>query len=200
MMKKRTKTVQRGFTIIELVVVIVVIGILSAITIASYTAVQNRAADTAVQTDLKSVGASLKAYKALVGTYPTSSTQISTMTDPTGAVVTAAVPKVSHNGYSLITPSSSTDTTIRNILVCIRSGGSDPEFGIAALAKSGNVWFYTSNGGLSQSASVWSGVYGTECPLLSIQTTDTGFAYWFAYQRNPSTTDTDAGWLGWSVN
>lgn len=198
--KRWAKGEGAGFTIIELVVVIVVIGILSAVVIVAYNGVKNRSNDTTVQTDLKSIGTSLKAYKALTGTYPTTSAQLSAMTDSNGSVVTAALPKVSHGGYDVMTPSSGSDPVVRNLLICIRSGA-DPEFGIAALSKSGNIWFFTSNGGLTQSGNAWSGVYGTECPLVSIQTSDPGFAYWFAYQRNPSTTtDTEAGWQGWSVN
>ena len=41
-----------GFTIVELLIVIVVIAILAAITIVAYTGIQSRAYDTAVQNDL----------------------------------------------------------------------------------------------------------------------------------------------------
>ena len=39
---------KQGFTIVELLIVIVVIAILAAITIVAYTGIQNRAYDTAV--------------------------------------------------------------------------------------------------------------------------------------------------------
>ncbi|HEY5695628.1 MAG TPA: prepilin-type N-terminal cleavage/methylation domain-containing protein [Candidatus Saccharimonadales bacterium] len=192
---------QRGFTIIELIVVIVVIAILTAITIVTYVGVKNRSFDTAIQADLKSVAAGLKSYKAATGTYPTSETQISTMQDSTGTVVSGAVPKVSHDGYDQTSPSNTGDNVSRNLLICVRSGGTDPEFGIAAYSKSGNVWFYTSNGGLTQNTQGWVGQQTTECPRLGIATTDPGYARWFGYQRDPSTTtDLDAGWRGWAVN
>ena len=60
-----------GFTIVELLVVIVVIGILAAITIVSYTGISNRATVAAVQSDLDSAGRKLKLYYTLYGSYPT---------------------------------------------------------------------------------------------------------------------------------
>lgn len=51
-MKKSTS----GFTIVELLVVIVVIGILAAITIVAYNGIQKRAAAAAQRTELRSLG------------------------------------------------------------------------------------------------------------------------------------------------
>jgi prepilin-type N-terminal cleavage/methylation domain-containing protein len=42
-----------GFTIVELLIVIVVIAILAAISIVAYTGIQNRANDAALQSDAK---------------------------------------------------------------------------------------------------------------------------------------------------
>jgi len=44
---------QKGFTIVELLIVVVVIAILAAITIVSFNGIQNRAYDSAVQADLR---------------------------------------------------------------------------------------------------------------------------------------------------
>jgi len=52
-----------GFTIVELLIVIVVIGILAAITIISFNGIQNRARTAAVQNDLESSAKSLELYK-----------------------------------------------------------------------------------------------------------------------------------------
>jgi len=45
-------TSRRGFTIVELLIVVVVIAILAAITIVSYNGITNKANDTAIQNDL----------------------------------------------------------------------------------------------------------------------------------------------------
>jgi type II secretion system protein G len=62
-----------GFTIVELLIVIVVIGILAAITITAYNGVQARARFAKVQQDLASMQKVLEIYKADVGTYPSTS-------------------------------------------------------------------------------------------------------------------------------
>lgn len=60
----------RGFTIVELLIVIVVIGILAAITIVAYNGVQGRARDAQRLSDLKTIMKALEVYKANNGTYP----------------------------------------------------------------------------------------------------------------------------------
>jgi len=59
-----------GFTIVELLVVIVVIGILAAITIVSYTGISNKAIVASLQSDLKSAATTLKMYNIDNGSYP----------------------------------------------------------------------------------------------------------------------------------
>lgn len=63
---------RNGFTIVELLIVIIVIGILAAITVIVYVGMQNRANDTAVQSDLKSFAKKMELYKVDNGTYPAS--------------------------------------------------------------------------------------------------------------------------------
>jgi prepilin-type N-terminal cleavage/methylation domain-containing protein len=61
----------RGFTIVELLVVIVIIGILAAITIVSYTGISSKAVVSSLQSDLTNASTQLKAYQVLNGNYPT---------------------------------------------------------------------------------------------------------------------------------
>ncbi len=61
---------QTGFTIVELLIVIVVIGILAAITIVAFNGVQNRANDSRRDSDLKQLKTALEMYKADKDIYP----------------------------------------------------------------------------------------------------------------------------------
>lgn len=54
---------QKGFTIVELLIVIVVIGILAAITIVAYNGVQQRARDTQRKNDVAAIVKALQVYK-----------------------------------------------------------------------------------------------------------------------------------------
>lgn len=74
-MKNRSK----GFTIVELLIVIVVIGILAAITIVAYNGIQNRAKNTAALSLARNVNRIVEINLVDRGNYPT----ITEMTDGT---------------------------------------------------------------------------------------------------------------------
>jgi len=61
---------QTGFTIVELLIVIVIIGILAAITIVAYNGIQGQARDTQRVQDMQSIVKALELYKATNGVYP----------------------------------------------------------------------------------------------------------------------------------
>jgi general secretion pathway protein G len=61
---------QTGFTIVELLIVIVVIGILAAITIVAYNGMQDRARTNGRIVDLKNIQKSIELYYAQNGSYP----------------------------------------------------------------------------------------------------------------------------------
>ncbi len=65
------KRTSRGFTIVELLIVIVVIGILAALVIVTYAGIQQRARDTERKTDVKGIQGQLEAYWADNAKYPT---------------------------------------------------------------------------------------------------------------------------------
>ena len=65
------KTAARGFTIVELLIVIVVIGILAALVVVTYSGIQQKARDTERKTDVNALHGQLEAYQAQNGKYPT---------------------------------------------------------------------------------------------------------------------------------
>jgi len=60
---RRVKLALPAFTIVELLVVIVVIGILATITVVSYSGITNRAVIANVQSDLSNASKKLKIYQ-----------------------------------------------------------------------------------------------------------------------------------------
>jgi general secretion pathway protein G len=66
----RTTRKNTGFTIVELLIVIVIIGILAAIVIVAYNGITGKANDSAVQSDLANMAKKFGIAKALNGTYP----------------------------------------------------------------------------------------------------------------------------------
>lgn len=64
------KNKSKGFTIVELLIVIVVIGILATLVIVTFTGIQQKARDSQRQTDINAIDSHLEAYFASNGNYP----------------------------------------------------------------------------------------------------------------------------------
>lgn len=91
-----------GFTVVELLVVIVVIGILATIVVVAYNGIQQRARDTARTSDVAAIIKALELYYIKNGEYPAAggSTAINTSWSTTAdaswdALVTALEPHIS---------------------------------------------------------------------------------------------------------
>ena len=63
---------QSGFTIVELLIVVVVIAILAAITIVSFNGIQTRAKISSIQSDLRNIATKLASDRTIYGEYPAS--------------------------------------------------------------------------------------------------------------------------------
>lgn len=124
----------RGFTIVELLIVIVVIGILAAITLVAYNGVQNAANDAAIQSDVNNLVKKIKLYEADNGTFP---------------------PAGHRSGDSTLFPAISFKptkaaytSTADNLFYC---EGSKPTIGrtwaVAAQSKSGKVYYFRNEEG-----------------------------------------------------
>jgi prepilin-type N-terminal cleavage/methylation domain-containing protein len=83
------KLKQRGFTLVELLIVIVVIAILAAISIVAYNGIQQRSRDSAALQTASSLAKKIEAFNASKGNYPvfntagTITSQLGTVTEST---------------------------------------------------------------------------------------------------------------------
>jgi type IV pilus assembly protein PilA len=119
----------RGFTIVELLIVITVIGILASIGIVSYNGSQNNARDAAVRSDLDSAAGVLESYRVTTSTtrsFPATATDLSQV----GLQATKA---------------SYDQTASTNFVYC--AGASDGQsFALVGLSKSGKSFKITQDG------------------------------------------------------
>ena len=128
---------QRGFTIVELLIVIVVIGILAALVLNAFSGVQAKARDTERDTDMRALASQLEAYYTSYGEYPP--TYANNTTAGTGNIVnvsmdsdvTAKLKGMDLN--SLRSPSS--NNTANNILFATYTAASPPAPTAAATAS-----------------------------------------------------------------
>jgi len=108
---------ERGFTIVELLIVIVVIGILAAIVIVAYNGVTNRAKSTKSQATGSSLQKKLESYNAEIGNYPATYSLL------TGAATTTTyyIPAGSYTLKTTAVASTDTETTF-NYGSCATAG------------------------------------------------------------------------------
>ncbi len=108
----------KGFTIVELLIVIVVIGILAGLVITTYNGIQQKARNTERTTDLKTFQSQLEAYYANTGKYPSNTdlggTSATNLTFVTGNLKgmdkeTMRDPKGTAADYSLATSGTGTN-------------------------------------------------------------------------------------------
>ena len=82
---KRMKRNQRGFTLVELMIVVAIIGILTAIAFPLYAGIQARARVAKAQADVRTLASAIVVYSAHTGVMPGG------LTDLTSAVVVNGV-------------------------------------------------------------------------------------------------------------
>ena len=139
------KSVKTGFTIVELLIVIVVIGILAAISIIAYNNVSDKANDSSVQSDLRSIAQKLTLYQAEYGSWPVGHTQLAN----SGI-------KVSKGAYG---HHYNLNGNEYNLVYCRLPSG-DGEIGLVGRSKSGRMFAYV-KGAVSEFSGRWSGTNAT---------------------------------------
>jgi len=119
----------RGFTIVELLIVIVVIAILAAISIVAYTGIQNRAIDTTVQQDLANAAKKIQLYYAANEQYPN-----------TGQLTGDYAVRMTTSAYS--------EEVYYNLILC--SPSSLQSYALLATSKTGKRYYVSNISGVSE--------------------------------------------------
>lgn len=98
----------KGFTIVELLICIAIIGILAAITIVTYNGIQNRARLEAARNGMKSFGQAVRIFQVDNGGYPTTPAEFSAILKSANLYNTTRTPATSFaicgdaNGYAFV--------------------------------------------------------------------------------------------------
>jgi prepilin-type N-terminal cleavage/methylation domain-containing protein len=146
------KANNQGFTIVELLIVVVVIAILAAITIVSYNGITSRANASSAASNVETVFKVAEAYNADAGRYP--GTKAAFSSGFTDATITTAASKLP-NGLTILNPTLATGTAAgiaanTGSVVTASNGTSNVEVYITgtSAASTGGVivsWDYANN-------------------------------------------------------
>lgn len=159
----------RGFTIVELLIVVIVMAILVSVTVVAYSGVTNQANDVSVESDLKHLGQALIIANINGTPYPVDESTLST-----------AGLKVSKGSYGgdLISAGQH-----YNLLYCSTAPSYQPSgFAFVAASKAGAVHRFTSESGAvtTYPTNDWlGGGWGTICPdVLGVSAGNSNTGVW----------------------
>lgn len=136
--QKNLKEKDQGFTLIELLVVIIIIGILAAIAIPVFLNQRQKAVDTGIKSDLRTVANEMESYYVDNQEYPAD---------------------VTSSGGTIAIGTESIDLSNENTTVAVDvTDDSYVITGVNATNGTGNTWTYDSaNGGLQETPTAPSG-------------------------------------------
>lgn len=148
----KTLKKERGFTIVELLIVIVIIAILAAITIVAYNGIQNRAKLSSAQSAASTIAKKTEAYNAELSSYPT-----------TLAALTGAASSATYNvPTGSVTQATSVPTTApanaNTILFYTCGSGAGVKIG---------YWDYVTGAAVSTATTYTAGNVGGTCTLAT---------------------------------
>jgi len=110
---------EKGFTLLELLVVIVVIGILALLVIPNLTSAPKKARDTDRKTDLGAIQKGLEEYFLSNSAYPAALTTLTTLTPP---ILKTLPTDMLNTGVYVYTYTSASPYSTYSIKACLENG------------------------------------------------------------------------------
>lgn len=163
-----------GFTIVELLIVVVVIAILAAITIVSYNGITNQAHDTAVKNDITAFKKKIELYNAENSMYPNGVAFL----DIKGFFATK-------NSYM------TAPVTDHNFIYCMNGvNGVVQDYTIVAYSKSGKKFRATKGSGPQEYTTAWTN--------QTVACQDSMPVYTNNYRGYAAEDTTDGPWRKWT--
>lgn len=168
---------QKGFTIVELLIVVVVIAILAAITIVSYNGIQNRAKSSVVQNDVNQAIKQLETKKIVNATQQYPSVAEANLKSSSGVTLSYS-PNVTGNQYCVSAQNGSARYMASSIDTSLREGD--------CLVSDGLVVSVPMNGNASSAGSSSGAFEVSGATLATGQNGQANGAYQFGSNSNLS--------------
>lgn len=192
--KNKTKSQNTGFTIVELLIVVVVIAILAAITIVAFNGIQQRSKLSALKSELTNAAKSLEAANVTEGSYPTSlpanvpvssSTQLSLSQTSSGFCINAQDKSNPQNQWRYESPDGIKEGLCSGAVIAGSEQGLNPNLLTSTNFTSGwHLNFQVSAGRTLDTRPGEAGDPFPTRPVLRLQNTGTSATNWGVIQAN----------------